>query len=121
MSLGQAALPQAADRATREAWLLANHVALWDVLAACDIDGASDASIRNPIANQFRPIIAASRIAAVFTTGRQATQLFNRLCSEEAGLEARYLPSTSPANRASQARPEFWDAWAEVGSWAKLR
>jgi hypoxanthine-DNA glycosylase len=104
----------ARDAGARRDFLLANRVALWDVLHACDIAGASDASIRNPVPNRFRPLIERSRIRAVFTTGRAATRLFDSLCQAEAGMPAIYLPSTSPANRAAQRRPEFDALWARV-------
>jgi hypoxanthine-DNA glycosylase len=105
----------APDIAARTAFLLAHHVAVWDVLHSCEIDGAADSSIRNPVANAFRPIIERSEIRAVFTTGRTATRLFNALAADESGLSAQYLPSTSPANRARQAGAEYWGLWDEVG------
>jgi len=114
-SLGVQPLAPQANRQQRQDWLLENHVALWDVLHSCDIEGASDSSIRNPVANRFRPLVEASHIRAIFTTGRKATDLFNSLCVEEAGMRAIYLPSTSPANRARQAQPAFAELWAEVG------
>jgi hypoxanthine-DNA glycosylase len=98
----------------RRAFCLAHQVALWDVIHACDIQGAADASIRNPEPNRFAPLIARTRIQAVFTTGRAAASLFERLCAAEAGMHATYLPSTSPANRAQQARPEFRRLWEQV-------
>ncbi|MDR2133330.1 MAG: DNA-deoxyinosine glycosylase [Clostridiales Family XIII bacterium] len=104
----------APDAASKTAFLLARRVAVWDVLHACEIKGASDAEIRNPVPNLFRPILAASEIAAIFTTGKKATELFNALCAEEAGMETVYLPSTSPANRAYQKRPEFMAQWLRV-------
>jgi hypoxanthine-DNA glycosylase len=104
-----------ADKAKKTHFLLENRIALWDVLHSCDIEGASDASIQNPVANNFRSIIKASHISAVFATGRTATELFNRLAARESGMRAVYLPSTSPANRAQQSRPEFAKRWAGVG------
>jgi hypoxanthine-DNA glycosylase len=108
------------DIASKTAFLLANHVALWDVLSACDIKGASDLSIKNPNPNKFRSILDESQISKIFTTGKKATELFGRLCAEEAGMPAVYLPSTSPANRAAQAKPEFKVQWAQVGQTAKI-
>ncbi|MDR1028898.1 MAG: DNA-deoxyinosine glycosylase [Clostridiales Family XIII bacterium] len=102
------------DRASVAAFLLRNRVALWDVIHSCEIDGASDRSIRNPKPNRFRPLIDRTDIAAIFTTGRKATELFTELCAEEAGMEAVYLPSTSPANRASQAKPSFMEQWTRI-------
>jgi hypoxanthine-DNA glycosylase len=98
----------------KRAFLLKNHIALWDVLHACDIEGASDSSVKNPIPNKFRPLIEQSNIGTIFTTGRKATDLFNQCCAEESDIPAIYLPSTSPANRATQARPEFIELWMQV-------
>ncbi|MDR2956647.1 MAG: hypothetical protein LBU61_00505, partial [Coriobacteriales bacterium] len=63
----------------------------------------------------FKPIIDASAITTVFTTGHKATELYTSLCAAEAGLPTIYLPSTSPANRSQQAKPIFKELWAEVG------
>ncbi|MDR2088397.1 MAG: DNA-deoxyinosine glycosylase [Clostridiales Family XIII bacterium] len=104
----------ASDSASRTAFLLENRVAVWDVLHACETEGASDAAIRNPVPNLFRPLLTASEITAIFTTGKKATELFNALCAAEAGMEAVYLPSTSPANRAYQKRPDFMAQWLRV-------
>jgi hypoxanthine-DNA glycosylase len=102
--------------AARRAFLHAHHVALWDVIRECDIVSAADASIRNPVPNRFRPLIERSDIGRVYTTGRKATDLYNRLgCEEECGLPTTYLPSTSPANRAAQAKPAFREVWAGIG------
>jgi hypoxanthine-DNA glycosylase len=104
----------AQDIAAKTEFLLENRVALWDVLRSCDIDGADDNSIRNPAANDFRPIIEASEIRAVFTTGKKATELYNKLAAADVGMSARYLPSTSPANRGRWGGEEFRSAWAAV-------
>ena len=106
----------AATIEARRAFLLAHHIACWDVLHACVISGAADASIRRPEPNLFAPLLAVSDIREIFTTGRTATDLFNRLCAAEAGQKAIYLPSTSPANRARQALPAFQAAWCQVAA-----
>lgn len=86
------------SRASKEFFLLSHHIALWDVLQSCQIRGASDSSIREPIPNKFHDIIEKSNIRTIFTTGSKATVLFNSLAAAEAGMTAQYLPSTSPAN-----------------------
>ena len=48
-----------------------HHIALWDVLASCEIQGAADASIRRPVANDLRPIFETAPIRAVLTTGKK--------------------------------------------------
>jgi hypoxanthine-DNA glycosylase len=106
-------VPERSAEATRR-FLLRHRIALWDVLHSCEIRGADDASIRNPVPNKFRDLIDGSDITRIFTTGKKATDLFNKLCAEEAGMNAIYLPSTSPANRAAQAKPSFQQAWSQV-------
>ncbi len=82
----------------KRAFLLMHGIALWDVLASCEIEGASDASIQKPTANDLRVILARADIRALFTTGQKAFALYRRLCQPATGLDAIPLPSTSPAN-----------------------
>ena len=106
--------PPADDPFHKTEFLLENNIAIWDVLHSCDIDGASDLSIKNTVPNKFKPLIEKSQISSVFTTGKKATELFNSLCEDEAGIKSIYLPSTSPANRGQQAKAEFWELWNQV-------
>lgn len=85
----------------RRAFLLERGIAMWDVLAACEIAGASDASIARPQPNDLRRVLDAAPVSAVFTTGTRAAQLCRRFHGElldgrEISLVA--LPSTSAAN-----------------------
>jgi hypoxanthine-DNA glycosylase len=84
--------------ADKKGFLLSRRIALWDVLAECDISGASDTSIRNPAANDFSAVFAAAPVQAVLTTGRTAYRLYEKLCSAKYGAPFFYLPSPSPAN-----------------------
>ena len=78
--------------------MLENKIALWDVLHSCDIKGADDNSIKNPVPNDIASLLNKTDIEAVFTTGNKATSLYKKYCAEKAGRESIYLPSTSPAN-----------------------
>lgn len=78
----------------RRTFLLENRVAVWDVLASCEITGAADSTIKNPVVNDFSPLFAVADIRAVFTTGATAHKLYERLTGNAAIL----LPSPSPAN-----------------------
>lgn len=82
----------------KKAMLLRHRIALWDVLAECEIAGASDSSIRNPVANDLSVILDHAPVQAVFTTGATAWKLYTRLQKPHTGIEAVRLPSTSPAN-----------------------
>ena len=82
----------------KKAMLLRHRIALWDVLAECEIIGASDFSIRNPVANDLSVILDHAPVQAVFTAGATAWKLYTRLQKPHTGIEAVRLPSTSPAN-----------------------
>ncbi len=90
-----------ADNGEKRAFCLRHGIALWDVVAECDIQGASDTSIKNARPNALSLITKAAPIEAVFCTGAKAFELYQRLgCEQECGLPATRLPSTSPANAA---------------------
>ena len=90
------ALPETKE--DKIAFALRNHIAVWDVLAGCEIHGADDSSIRNPEPNDMNRILKEADIQAIFATGQKAAQLYNRYCQKETGREIICLPSTSPAN-----------------------
>lgn len=90
--------PLPGDKEARKTFLLRHHIALWDVLSACEIEGADDSSIREPVPNDLMPILEKADIGAIFTTGTKAFTLYNRYCLPVTGIGARALPSTSPAN-----------------------
>lgn len=92
-------LPTTNDQ--KRAFCLRHGIALWDVVAECDIQGASDTSIKNARANRLSLITRHAPIEAIFCTGSKAHELYRRLgCEAECGLPAIKLPSTSPANAA---------------------
>lgn len=93
----------------KRALLLRNGVALWDVLAACEITGSSDASIKNAVPNDFSALLAGSRVTRVFTNGQAAHRLYGRFCAGLA-LPETVLPSTSPAN-AAWSLERLVEAW----------
>ena len=76
-----------------------HHIALWDVLESCDIEGSSDSSIKNPMVNDIKSLIANTDIKYIFVTGKKALNLYNKYCLNDVKIEAIYLPSTSGANR----------------------
>lgn len=93
--LGQ---PKPLTTEEKRAFLLRSRIAMWDVLHSCDIKGADDASISNPVPNDLRVIFSAADIRAVFTTGGTATRLYKKYCLPQTQMESIALPSTSPAN-----------------------
>lgn len=92
--------PVPEDNAERADLLRRHHIALWDVLASCDIEGASDASIANARPNELARILDAAPVRRVFCTGATSARFYGKLCEPDTGIAAEKLPSTSPANAA---------------------
>ena len=86
--------------ADKKSLLLSHGIAVWDVVARCEITGSSDSSIKNVTANDIMPIIRSNRITTVFTNGATADRLYKKYIYPETGIAAVRLPSTSPANAA---------------------
>ncbi len=81
--------------------LILNHrLALWDVIAACEIEGSSDASIRNARPNDLSEIFGNASIKKIIVNGRTAEKLYKKYIEPVSGVTAAALPSTSPANAA---------------------
>lgn len=77
-------------------FLLDNFIALWDVFESVQIQGSSDASIKNGILNNFDIILNNCNINAIFTTGKAA---YNALVKNlNTNIPIIYLPSPSSAN-----------------------
>lgn len=89
-------VPQTNEEKT--AFCHAHKIALWDVLSSCSIVGASDQSIRDPVANDLSVILRKAPIQAIFTTGKKAWQLYQTLCYPTLLREATALASPSAAN-----------------------
>ena len=93
--------------------LLRHHIALWDVLASCEIEGASDASIRDAQPNDLARIFDVADICAVFATGTKAGELYCKLVEPTLGVPCTTLPSTSPAN-AKMKPDDLADAYGKA-------
>ncbi|MBQ6125899.1 MAG: DNA-deoxyinosine glycosylase [Erysipelotrichaceae bacterium] len=78
--------------------LLRNGIALWDVVASCEIEGSSDSSIRNVKPNDIKKLIGKTSISRIYVNGRTALKLYRKYLEEQLDMEAAVLPSTSPAN-----------------------
>ena len=82
----------------KKTMLLKHRIALWDVIASCEIKGSSDSSIRSTVPNDLSALIAKTQIERVYTVGATAGKLYETLCETSTGIKAVVLPSTSPAN-----------------------
>ncbi len=84
----------------KKAMLLKHHIAIWDVISTCDIEGSSDSSIKNVTANDIAGLLQGSSIGTIYGNGDKACRLYEKFCKEKTKKEIVKLPSTSPANAA---------------------
>lgn len=86
--------------AEKKELLLANHIAIWDVIDSCDIIGSSDSSIKNVVPADIAGILTKTQITRIYANGKTAGNLYEKFSKEKTGMEITVLPSTSPANAA---------------------
>ena len=79
-------------------FLLNNHIALFDVIKSCEINGSSDSSIKNVIPNDINKLIKNSKVKYIFTNGNKAHELYQKYIFKSTKIVDIKLPSTSPAN-----------------------
>ncbi len=80
--------------------ILENGLALWDVIAECEIEGSADSTIKNVKANDLSVILQNSAVERIFVNGKTAEKYYNKYTLPQTGIKAICLPSTSPANAA---------------------
>lgn len=97
----------------KKVFLLKNRVALWDVIASCEISGSSDSSIKSVTPNNLSQIIDKGKIKRIFVNGKTAEKYYNKYTRDKIGMEAVCLPSTSPAN-AAWSMEKLIKAWSVI-------
>lgn len=102
--------PLPADIDTKRDMLLRHHIALWDVIASCQIEGSSDASIKNATPVDISKVIDTAQISRIICNGALSGKLYKQHLQRMTGIEAVVLPSTSPAN-AAWSLERLIDAW----------
>ncbi len=93
--------------------MLSNHIAMWDVIASCDITGSSDSSIKNVIPNDIGMILRKSPVEKIYTNGGTAHKFYQKYVKPEIAVEDVKLPSTSPAN-ASWSLDRLIAEWGSI-------
>jgi hypoxanthine-DNA glycosylase len=94
----------------KKAFLIKNGIALWDVIASCDIEGSADNTIKNVTPNDLSLILNNAKIERIFVNGGTAARFYKRYIEPAIGISAITLPSTSPANAAWSAErlTNYW-------------
>lgn len=86
----------------KKKFLLKHRIAIWDVIAECDIIGSSDSSIRNVVPADLARLLKEAPIQGIYANGTKAYELYMKYSYEKTGREIVKLPSTSPANAVYQ-------------------
>ena len=94
-------------------FLLSHGIAVWDVIASCEIEGSADNTIRAVQPNDISVILSSADIRAIFVNGRTSEKYYNKFVKEAIGREAILLPSTSPAN-AAVSLDALIEAWGVI-------
>ena len=90
--------------------ILSNKLALWDVIAQCEIEGSADSTITDVTANDLSIILKNSKVKRIFVNGKTAEKYYNKYTYPKTGIKAICLPSTSPANAAWSVE-KLVEAW----------
>lgn len=98
----------------KRALLLECGIALWDVIASCEIEGSADSTIQNAVPNDLSQILQTADIKCIFVNGKTAEKYYNRYLRDRLGRPAICLPSTSPANAA-------WNLERLTAQWKQIR
>ena len=111
----------------KKSLLSKHHIALWDVIASCEIEGSSDASISHVQPNDLSSILSEADIKKIIVNGRTAEKYYRKYIEPRIDREAICLPSTSPAN-AAWTLDRLTAAWGEAiktpaaaSSWSDIR
>lgn len=78
--------------------LLDHHIAIWDIIHSCTIQGSSDASIKDVVPNDISKLIEGTHIKRIYCNGGTSLKLYKKYQEKEVGIKAMLLPSSSPAN-----------------------
>lgn len=109
-------VPETIDEKKR--MILTHRIAMWDVIASCEIAGSSDSSIKQVVPNDIGRLLRETAIEKIYTNGATAHKYYQKYAKKTTGLEDIQLPSTSPAN-AAWSLERLTEAWKEKlsGAW----
>jgi len=88
------------------------RIAVWDVLAECDIRGSKDHTIIKPVPNDLSTFLKENEgVRHVFVNGRTAYKFYLKYHQDAFNGTVKVLPSSSPANAMRWGeRSEAWMA-----------
>lgn len=100
----------------KKTFLLTHRIAVWDVIASCEIEGSADSTIKSVTPNDLNIILSAADIKAIFVNGKTAEKYYNKYILKALNRPAILLPSTSPAN-ASFSLEKLTREWSKINEY----
>lgn len=97
----------------KKSFLHEKHIALWDVIHSCKIEGSSDASISDVVPNDLNVILNCSKVERIYVNGKTAEKMYVRYIEDQIQREYIVLPSTSPAN-AAYSLEKLYEVWKQI-------
>ena len=65
--------------------LISHGIALWDVIASCEIVGSSDSTIKDAVPNDLSVILSSANIRAIFVNGKTALKYYDKYMKNKYG------------------------------------
>ena len=93
-------------------FLFRRKIALWDMVAECEIEGSKDSSIKQVVTADLDRIFKESKIEKILLNGALSYQLFVENYGDIC-IPYRKMQSTSPANPRFQ-KEEWWKELKEI-------
>jgi hypoxanthine-DNA glycosylase len=90
----------------KKEFLLRKHIALWDMVAECEVEGSADSSVKNVVPADLDVVLSVSPIEKILLNGALAYRLFLDRYSS-ISIPYRKMPSTSSAN--PRFSKEVWE------------
>lgn len=104
------AVPESVE--DKKEFLCLNRIALWDVVAECEIIGSQDSAIKNFKVADIKKLLQKIDVQLIILNGGKANEIFIKHCGEIA-VPYVQLPSTSPANTRF-SKEKWFDALSGV-------
>lgn len=103
-------IPQTVE--DKKAFLVLNGIALWDVVAECEIVGSQDSKIKNFKVADIKKLLQKIDVQLIILNGGKAYEIF---ATHFNSVDVPYvqLPSTSPANTRF-LKEKWFDALSQV-------
>lgn len=79
--------------------LLAHHIALWDVIASCRIEGSSDSSIRDAVPTDLSVLLAHAPFGLSSATARRPSGSTGAIRSRRPAFRRRFFLRPAPQTR----------------------